>query len=774
MLEINQFLKRETNEFKRKTLILDQNLKDERFEKKKKKLQAKFNEWIIDLEKYLHNKRYRQVIREIEEKKYLYNILSKTEFWKLKILKAKSILKIIERKMKVHSKEIILENSSQNFSLKFWFNQIFLTLEELILEFRFDLNPHMDPNSKYVISSVRTIANAFLEFIKYLCLFSIKIGEYMPLLAYISIADKFMKYLNVLINENIYDSLESIYLIKIKLLLQNCSYISALDNLQIFFNLFSKNIILYIDIDTPINSQMLNSKEKYDKKRNIGLCNQINKIIMAYYLRGVISEHLGFYKNSIKAYQQCRWLSNIFMYNYNQYEYKYFKNIEKIYLVFNSIFGDINNQFEIKHNEKEMKLKMNSHRIFYIKKDLNNNNYSRNIKMTNITTLKRNKSMNERLNNRQLIKVLDKIGYKLYKEEQNRNNSVFNKFGTNQYVLSTVSMVNDLLSKPFREVLTKMDKVEITKPDEDIKYLIDKTINKKKRDEFKETFAKMKTVNDNIKSKIHHFRLKRNKSSTFTDDTSQTMNYFNSSVQPRYKLLSKAPFNEGNLIKNDRYESFSPNKIKTKNCLYVKYSLPKSQTNIKTNNYNKIFQYSPDKDVFSQRMINKKNYLDSFFAKELLFQKKLLKLKSFDMDWMKTEEYNHQSVIKSAEQEFKIIQNSAETKNTKKNLLNLVRENEIKNWEYMIKNKFRSRLTRKMNIFNMNSINKFMKLYHIEQKKPKFNPDDASKNNDEKEKKLMLECIKLEEMQNKCKQQIEILRNKSFRIKSKIYNNYNY
>ena len=382
--------------------------------------------------------------------------------------------------------------------------------------------------------------------------------------------------------------------------------------------------------------------------------------------------------------------------------------------------------------------------------------------------------MNERLNNRQLIKVLDKIGYKLYKEEQNRNNSVFNKFGTNQYVLSTVSMVNDLLSKPFREVLTKMDKVEITKPDEDIKYLIDKTINIKKRDEFKETFAKMKTVNDNIKNKIHHFLRKRNKSAIFTDDTSQTMNFFNSSVQPRYKLLSKAPFNEGNLIKNDRYESLSPNKIKTKNCLYVKYSLPKSPTNIKTNNYNKIFQYSPDKDVFSQRMINKKNYLDSFFAKELLFQKKLLKLKSFDMDWMKAEEYNHQSVIKSAEQDFKIIQNSAETKNTKKNLLNLVRENEIKNWEYMIKNKLRSRLTRKMNTFNMNSINKFMKLYHIDQKKPKFNPDDASKNNDEKEKKLMLECIKLEEMQNKCKQQIEILRNKSFRIKSKIYNNYNY
>ena len=712
MLEINKFLKRETKEFRRKTLTFDQNMKDEKFEKTKKKLQAKFNEWITDLEKYLSNKKYRQVLREIEEKRNLYNILASTEFWKLKILKAKSILKIIERKMQVHSKEIILENSSQNFSLKFWFNQIFLTLEELILEFRFDLNPHMDPNSLYVIKSVQTIAEAFLEFIKYLSIFSIKIGEYMPLLAYISIADKFMKYLNVLINENIYDSLENIYLIKIKLLLQNCSFIPALDNLQIFFKLFAKNIILYIDSDTPINSQMLNSKEKDDKKRNLGLCNQINKIIMAYYLRGVISENLGFYKNSIKAYQQCRWLSNIFMYNYNKHEYKYFKNMERIYIVYNSIFKDIDNQFEIKNKEKEMKLKMKSHRILYKKKDLsnllnNNNNklkkvsssignYSRNRKAKNLFGLKRNKSMYERLNDKKLVKALDKIGYKLYKEEQNRNNSVFNKFGTNQYVLSTLSMVNDLLSKPFRDVLTKMDKVEITKPDEDIKYLIEKTINIKKRNEFKEMFTKINTVNNKANSKIQNFRRQRIKSANFDVNTSQSMNYFNISAQPRYILSSKAPLNEGNSVKNNRYETFSPNIIKTKNCSSMKHSLPKSQVNIKTNNYNKIFQYSPDKNVFSKKMLNKKSYLDSYYGKELIFQKKLLKLKSYDMDWIKTEEYNHQSVIKAADQDFKIIKCFAETKNAKKNLINLVRENDLKNWEYMITNKFRSKATRKM------------------------------------------------------------------------------
>ena len=71
MLEINQFLNRETQEFRRKTIKLNQDMKDARFEKTKKIIQEKYNEWLLDLQKLLNNKRYRQVLREIEEKKRL-------------------------------------------------------------------------------------------------------------------------------------------------------------------------------------------------------------------------------------------------------------------------------------------------------------------------------------------------------------------------------------------------------------------------------------------------------------------------------------------------------------------------------------------------------------------------------------------------------------------------------------------------------------------------------------------------------------------------------
>ena len=227
MQEINQFLKRETKEFRRKTIREDTEMKDKKAKDAKKKLQEKYDQWLINLKELFSNKLYRQVIREIEEKKYHYKLL-KTEFWKIKLLRAKAILKIIRRKMTKHNKEVFLENSTQNFSLKFWFNQIFVSLEELCLEIRFDINPHMNPNSKEIFIIVQSLAEAHLEFLYYLCIFAINTGDVMALLTYISNTDKLKQYLNLLLNNNIYDLFLDIQLIKIKLLIQNCNYIPAL------------------------------------------------------------------------------------------------------------------------------------------------------------------------------------------------------------------------------------------------------------------------------------------------------------------------------------------------------------------------------------------------------------------------------------------------------------------------------------------------------------------------------------------------------------------
>ena len=778
MQEIRKFLRRETKEFKRKTIKLDSQMKDPKLEEAKKNMKKKFDEWLITLNEFFSNKLYRQVIREIEDKKNNYLLISKTEFWKLKLLKAKSILKIIARKMTKHHKEVILENSIQNFSLKFWFNQIFMSLEELCLEFRFDINSHMDPNSKEILSAIQSLAEAHLEFIYYLSVFSIGTGEIMPLLTYISNADKLIQFSNLLLNPEVYDLYLDILLIKIKILIENCNYIPAIETLGIFFKIFFKDIIFYIDFEVPLTSESINSSNKIEKKKNFNLCNVIQKLIMAYYLRGVISEHLGFYKNAIKAYQQCRWFSNIFMFNFNKPIFKFFRNMEKIYITYNEVFEEIQEQFEKrnKNNKNTFDKKGKSHKILYLKKRGLNKSMismkSKNFFLTN-RKIKRNdrySSGKSIISEKQLVRALNNIGKRLYKEDENRNNNIFDKFGTNDFVLSTIGMVNNLLSTPFREVLRKMKKVEVTKPIEEISYLINKTLAIKRRNEFKEEMEKK----SKSKSKKNPHKLHRNKS-TFTDMSSvmnKNMNEFEASIKYNIKLVSKKDSNKNENGKdNNRYEVSTSNAVRTKFMLSsIKTNKYKNTNKSTLINYNKVDKYSPDKDVFSKSLTCKKKYLDSFFEKELLFQKKLLKLKSSDMERVTMDDYNPQQIVKSAEQDFNIIKCFAESKNAKKNLMNLVRNNELKNWELMYKNKGRMRTNRRMNLLNLNSLNNFMKIHHINQIRVKYEPDNAAKNNDEKTKLLTLECAKLEEMQNECLMKKEMLRKEILGYKTKKVN----
>ena len=131
------------------------------------------------------------------------------------------------------------------------------------------------------------------------------------------------------------------------------------------------------------------------------------------------------------------------------------------------------------------------------------------------------------------------------------------------------------------------------------------------------------------------------------------------------------------------------------------------------------------------------------------------------------DDYNPQQIIKLAEQDFEILKCFAESKNAKKNLINLVGENELKNWEFMLGDKARTRANRKMNILKLNNLNNFMRLNHISQIRAKYDPDNYIKNNDEKTKLLTLECAKIEEMENKVKTKKEILRNQILGYKEK-------
>ena len=130
-----------------------------------------------------------------------------------------------------------------------------------------------------------------------------------------------------------------------------------------------------------------------------------------------------------------------------------------------------------------------------------------------------------------------------------------------------------------------------------------------------------------------------------------------------------------------------------------------------------------------------------------------------------SDKYNAQSVINSAEKSFKILNCFAESKNTKKNLLNLVKDiNEFQAFKHMFPFKKLRDRSQKLNLANLKN---FMLLHHIGTNKPRYDPNDVTKNNEEKSKILSMECAKIEQLEKKNKEKRKILMKMSAKKRSK-------
>ena len=756
MKEINKYIKKETKEFRRKSILHSKSIKENTIILKN--LKDDYNQWLYDLKQLMKNGCCRQAIKEIEEKKYKFKLIP-NELWKIRIIKAKAILNIIKIKMRRHPQEIILENSSQNRSLKFWFNLIFLTLEELILEFRYDINPHMDYSSKKIIEPVQTLIACHIEYIYYLCIFSIKTNEIIPLLTYLSIADRFTPFIPFMSQSKLLNYFQNIILLKIKLFIENCSFIPALQDIEVVFNLCFREMHLFLSFDSQINLKTLNGLNTKNKKQNkniFGFCEILKKIIYGYFLRGVACEHLGYFDESIKAYKECRWYSNKYLFDYNKELFKIFRNIERKFIIYKQIFEDIHNQFLFKNkneNEGKQKKKLFINKRYYISSSRNNRHGAYNTINTNKSRYKsairlRDTSLRSVQKKEKLEKLLKNIGKSLYKVEENRNNNILKKFTKNSFVLSTVKMINNLLSDPFNHILKKMEKIEITKPQDEINHLINWTIYFQRQKEFKHLMKKK----ENYK-KVNF----RNKSCNDLDNLKNS----NISITKSKETIIKLPDNMEIIKeeKSDRENNKNCNqsqniKIKMNQLNHIfkfKPIISSSKINNRSNkNFQrtnqKILRFPLNKDVFSASLLNKKNYLDSFYEKELCFQKKLLKLKGYDIEKVESE-YNPQQSINTAEKDFKIIKCFAESKNTKKNLINLVKNtNELSTLEIMFPDK--KLRTRSNKLKDLRIIKKYMLIHNINIKKERYEPNKVKKYNEEKSKILNMECAKLEELQN--------------------------
>ena len=677
MQEIHQYLKNESKEFKKKSSMYMFN-----FVKNTvlvKKVTENYNQWLCDLKQLISNKLYRQTLREIEANKNKFELVKK-DFWKYRLIKAKVILKIIKIKMKKHNKEIIIEFSKQNTALKFWFNQMFIILEELILEFRYDINTHIDYNSKKILDPVLAVLEYHIEFIYYLCIFALRTNEIIPLIAYISITEKFLPYIPFISKAKILHFFQNIILLKIKLLIESCEFLSAFENIKILIRLCIREMHLLVDYDYRINYNSLKNYNNDNNKENenktiLGFCRIVQNLTLGFFLKGVACEHLGLFKLSIHSYKQCRFLSNKFLYHYNKGLFNFFRKIKNKYIMYKGIFDDIRKQILIRNKKK---IKQRFERIFIKKYKSNSDRTQRNTGVHYSLLLNKSEARlqyscnNSCKKKEKLISLLENIGNNLYKEEEYRNNSIFNKFTVNSFVLSTVNMINNLLSDPFNPILNKMEKVEITKPNDEISHLINWTLNFKRQNEFKK---KIEQINNKRSSSIKKY-LKNKSCIRFNNNLNNKINF--DPMKPQIKLCKNIKISKDNEKTNEKSTIKNSNDELniSDNILKIKVSLSNNSKNKSNKKYKKISRkiekFTLNRNVFSKSLLSKKNYLDSFYEKELNFQKRLLKLKGCNID-KNYNKFNQQNAINSAEQEFKILQSTAQSKNKKNNLMNLVK-----------------------------------------------------------------------------------------------------
>ena len=198
-----------------------------------------FNSWLKNIRISMHLCKYRQVINEIESKKYSF-ISIPEEHWKYQCIEIDAIFKILRKKITHHPKEIAKENSYQHHSCLFWLNQIFLLLEKLVLEFRPELNTHLDFNNESIMKPIRLIIEGYYKFFFVLIVFAQYNHQIHEICSYLSIIDRLIPFIGYATSSNSYIFLQKIHLLKVKLFIENCDYLNAMQTLE-------KNIYLCFD-----------------------------------------------------------------------------------------------------------------------------------------------------------------------------------------------------------------------------------------------------------------------------------------------------------------------------------------------------------------------------------------------------------------------------------------------------------------------------------------------------------------------------------------------
>jgi hypothetical protein len=162
---------------------------------KRATLLSYYNLFILSLKRMLHKKQFRKALYQIESSFPQYQTLT-THLHVLYIIKAQCILKIISKKLRDHPHELLIEKSRQNFSIQFWFNQLYLLLEQLVLLLRPSLNANINLNDESTFEYVEQIVQLHFDMIYQLAKYAFHIKQFPQLFCYFAMIDNIKYFYN--------------------------------------------------------------------------------------------------------------------------------------------------------------------------------------------------------------------------------------------------------------------------------------------------------------------------------------------------------------------------------------------------------------------------------------------------------------------------------------------------------------------------------------------------------------------------------------------------
>ena len=619
MENIQRFIFATTQNFKRVSQISNI-FEKESLINKKLHLKKEYSVWILSLKERMHKCQFRKVISDIELNYQKYETLS-SDIWECRVLKGQCILKIIHRKLHKYPLEIKKDQSKQRYNILFWFNQVFLILEQLVLTFRPELNKDINMEEESTLDKIELVVQLHLDTLYHLALFSLSINEVIQTCSYFAMANNLQIFLDYSRHPRTMHIYQKICLLRASILIGNYDFENSLKYQKQCMDICFRELFCMIDFDEGLEN--VGTMNKVQKKI---LVTNFTHLVLAFYLRGVCFEYFGKLNKAIEAYKQSRYFSVKFL-NEAEPEFTLFcQRLEKRTFVYFDIIENLKKRVEkIKQRKMREELK---------KLQKETNSFIGYASKQNNELLKKIANGEKTRGFANLEKTLDKFNFN--EDIQEFELKKDKEYPKTKFIMSTIRMIDTLLSKDFIDVVKDMKKIEINNFDND-------TLTR---------IRKRKKEIDNGRVRI--VLKNRSRSSECSSSNLDKSASFSNNIKP---LVNSKKGKSLSIVPSLRYQP-------------------------------KVVEKLPfDEESFSKSYIKRKSYLEKYSKREISFLKKLLESKKNEGNREKIDSPDPKKIKQDAENEFSIQFNIAKRKDNRTNFQKLIRRKSYTNLEKDLFNK---------------------------------------------------------------------------------------